>query len=156
VSLYCVHWGGKNRFSCVSHGRSVAHCCLMLRCAHQQYCHERCLLVYGRLAPATPFVSPFHWPNWKHHITTMFSCTFCPICFCLLLEEVNHFAVTESWQYLLTQQTALLDGIQRIQGSNSGTGRQFSLLQSSKTGSWVDSSFCPMKYVEYSSGYPVA
>jgi hypothetical protein len=73
----------------------------------------------GRLAPATLFASPFHWPNWKHHVTVMFSCTFCPVCFCLLLEEVSHFVVTESWQYLLTQQTALLNGIQRIQGSNS-------------------------------------
>jgi hypothetical protein len=86
VSFYYVHWGGKNRYSCVNHGRSVAHCCVMLCCTHQQYCHERCLLVYRKLAPATLFASPFHYPKWKHRITIMFSCKFCPFCLDLLHE----------------------------------------------------------------------
>jgi hypothetical protein len=73
-----------------------------------------------------------------------------------ILEEVDHFVVTESWQYLRTKQIALLNGIQRIQGSNCGTGRQFSFLQSAKTGSYVGSASCPVTYVECSRGYPVA
>jgi len=73
-----------------------------------------------------------------------------------ILEEVDHFVVTESWQYLLTKQHALLNGIRRTQGSNSGKSKHFSLLQSAKTGSWFDSASCPMTYVEYSHGYPAA